>query len=394
MAAESHHGNGAGGFLILMAVLFAVVAWLVAHNPLVKFASYFWELLALPFSWFPFGTEEEIKWLKLARNPIYVDGVKFSHLLSVGAAVGVYWWSVLGLVIGFAVWDLLSSVTLRARQKHTIDSFLAVHAKRWAAIVPWLKRDLTNNSKGPMVRSLSAFEYAQRHKLLLPANRNGGKGRFDLDIPAARQRLIEDVGPESVALSGLKSFRPYEQAMFTVFAWRILRVKAGKVLKSQMLLNTLNRSAMSSVNGRVDPGVIHAHFVEVMEVLRTKKGAKEKNIWRLRSVIAAHRWRRTLLVGMLVEARKYDGTLQPAEFLWLKEHDRTLWYALQRAPVGGKLSFTSFSEGAAVLACWQAETVVHLNQRWLKTPWVEGSLRALQEDLYVCGYIDTQPVGV
>lgn len=395
MAGETQNSSGNGGFLLLMGVVFAVIAWWIAHDPLVRVSTYFWELLALPFSWIPGGTADAVDWLRAARSADYIESVKFSHLLKVGSAIGVYWWAVLGPVIGFAVYDLMNSVTLRARMQHNIDSFLAVQAKQWAAIVPWIKRDLTNNNKGPMTRSLSSYEYAQRHKLLLPSNQ-GGKAKYVFDMSAARQRLIDDVGPEVGKLAGLLRMSPCEKAMFAVFAWRILRVKEAKLLKAQVLLNTLNRSAATSSNGKVDPRVVESDFLAAFEVLRTKScgGVSAKNIRRLRTVLAKHRWRRTMLVGMLVEARRFDGTLQPAEFLWLKEHDRTLWYALQRAPVGGKMSFASFGEGAAVLNCWQGEQVASLNGRWLKTPYVEGALRGLQEDLYVCGYIDTAPVGV
>jgi intracellular multiplication protein IcmP len=51
---------------------------------------------------------------------------------------------------------------------------------------------------------------------------------------------------------------------------------------------------------------------------------------------------------------KEKGVLAPAEFLWLKSKDRTLWYALQNL---GRKSF--FIEGASAHYHWSIEHKVN-----------------------------------
>ena len=61
----------------------------------------------------------------------------------------------------------------------------------------------------------------------------------------------------------------------------------------------------------------------------------------------------TALVNLLTEARKESGVLPPAEFLWLKHVDRTLWYGMNNV---GRRAF--HTEGAGIVSHYQAERIV------------------------------------
>ncbi|WP_234393739.1 secretion/conjugation apparatus DotM-related subunit, partial [Fangia hongkongensis] len=69
----------------------------------------------------------------------------------------------------------------------------------------------------------------------------------------------------------------------------------------------------------------------------------------IQKLIGQHFYASTLLCELLNHARK-SGIMPSASFLWLKKIDRSLWYALNS--VGRK---TYFSEGAAIVAHWNAE---------------------------------------
>jgi intracellular multiplication protein IcmP len=63
-----------------------------------------------------------------------------------------------------------------------------------------------------------------------------------------------------------------------------------------------------------------------------------------------HAYRTTAVLDILRWARWMGGVLAPAYFLWLRGHDRTLWYALNNL---GRRSF--HSEGAGAIAHYMAE---------------------------------------
>jgi intracellular multiplication protein IcmP len=67
-----------------------------------------------------------------------------------------------------------------------------------------------------------------------------------------------------------------------------------------------------------------------------------------------HAYRTTAMVGILRWARSRGGVLAPAQFLWLRGTDRTLWYALDNL---GRRAF--LMEGAGAMAHFMAEQNAH-----------------------------------
>ncbi len=61
-------------------------------------------------------------------------------------------------------------------------------------------------------------------------------------------------------------------------------------------------------------------------------------------------WRTTAMLGALKWARDNGGVLAPAQFLWLRAEDRSLWYPLNNL---GRRAF--HSEGAGAMAHFMAE---------------------------------------
>lgn len=84
-----------------------------------------------------------------------------------------------------------------------------------------------------------------------------------------------------------------------------------------------------------------------------------------------HAFITTALLRALTTAREEGGVLQPAQFLWLRAHDRTLWYPLNNL---GRQSFHMESLGA--MSHFKAEK---LTQRPIPVPKVEGAYQTIQE---------------
>ena len=84
-----------------------------------------------------------------------------------------------------------------------------------------------------------------------------------------------------------------------------------------------------------------------------------------------HAFETTALLRALQYAREEGGVLAPAHFVWLRAHDRTLWYPLNNM---GRQSFHTEALGA--MAHFKAEK---LTQRPIPIPKLENALQTLQE---------------
>jgi hypothetical protein len=92
----------------------------------------------------------------------------------------------------------------------------------------------------------------------------------------------------------------------------------------------------------------------------------------MKDVADGHAWIETAMVGMLQESRAGKGILASARFLWLKQCDRTLWYALNN--LGGN---TYMIECAGIMAHFRAEQQFGFP---IATPYVRQAARALVID--------------
>lgn len=84
-----------------------------------------------------------------------------------------------------------------------------------------------------------------------------------------------------------------------------------------------------------------------------------------------HAFVTTAMIRALATAREEGGVLQPAQFVWLRAHDRLLWYPLNNL---GRQSFHMEALGA--MSHYKAEK---LTQRPIPVPKVEGAVDTIQE---------------
>ena len=84
-----------------------------------------------------------------------------------------------------------------------------------------------------------------------------------------------------------------------------------------------------------------------------------------------HAFETTALMKGLAFARSEGGVLSPSQFLWLRAHDRTLWYPLNNM---GRQSFHIEALGA--MAHFKAE---RLTQRPIPVPKVGDSVSTIIE---------------
>ena len=313
-------------------IAFFFIMWFVFHDPLAKLLLRIglWLMypLKLTLGWYEpglfSGMEGEIQRSMTGGTLKLVD---ISVLVGLSSWMGTYYRWPLLVLMGWFAWKTWRHPIIHLHTAHTFESLIRYQSLTWKEIVPVANLDLCEDTS-------PAWRPARRCVDL--AKENGLIHARLLKLEEAWIFLGKQLG-ERFTMAGMK---PHEQALFAVFAARIARDKK----ESAALLNNLNESCRKT--GLPDCAVAKDMF----EKYRVDK--------RVLAKIKGFGYTRTVLFQMLVEARRYDGKLPTSNFIWLKPVDRTLWYALDRAPVDvERFQVAVFAEGMAVASQWQAEAL-------------------------------------
>ncbi|MER2520770.1 MAG: hypothetical protein ABTQ34_08815 [Bdellovibrionales bacterium] len=259
-------------------------------------------------------------------------------LATIESMVGYYLRIPLALAFGgMWVYIIYYSPRNKFRTKHNLESFIKVQSKTWPVILPIVNFNPMNSSaripgslipdKLPMfAEALSPEEWISYHRIPVT---NG-----IADREAARRAFLLQLGPR---WNGTDDLPNYMQALFAAFCLKGVQKRD----ESDTLLGKL--APFWSEKGGFVPSA------EVMDEARhilKKPAVGGKGL----EVAVGFAYRTTALLGTLKWARASGGVLAPAQFLWLRGTDRTLWYALNNL---GRRSF--HAEGAGAMAHFMAE---------------------------------------
>lgn len=170
---------------------------------------------------------------------------------------------------------------------------------------------------------------------------------------------------------GLERLPRHQQALLGVFVAQILGAgldgapadprgeKDGRKIAKQLLSDLVyyhTRAWQPLQAGQDEPAVAWA-----------RAGVRDP---RIQAMIGGHAYVHTVLMRLLFEARRF-GVLNPALYLWLRVHDKPLWYSLHNV---GRT--TPFPESAATFQHWRAEMKVG---RALLRPHIDGLYDAMKK---------------
>ncbi|MGN6232432.1 MAG: secretion/conjugation apparatus DotM-related subunit [Trinickia sp.] len=332
-------------------VLFAL--WQLKHDAIVRALMLFCDYEARPLSgWL---TLAHVLRQRLAVYFRYANVVSFPEAFALAWQVGAFY---LVMPVAFAGWAARRAMRhpiVRARRVHSVQTLLEAQSKSFSAVAPVLQRDLSNDRSREWASSVHPEEWTAQHRLIVD-------GRLDID--RARALLVAQLGKPIGSFDALTGA---ERALFAAFG---LRAFFKDVEASKALLDVLNYSAS---NPQSQPNLALAD-----EAFKRCAGAEEAKRW-----LRKHRYPRTLLMGLLIEARQL-GVLPSSMFIWLKPLDRALWYPLNTA--GRKVPFM---ESAGVFNQWQAEQVAWESGCMLRGPHVEDALVGLRRYLEDTGLLAT-----
>ena len=373
MANPGQMDNRPGMLLpLFLMICLLIVMWIVLHDSFARFLLGVADVVIWPLSvtvgHFQPDVFAQVKQaIHLATSTSAIKRVDFAAIRQVFSFAGDYYRWPLLVLMGWMAYDARRHPILNLNTKHSFESFLKYQSQVWKAIVPVLNLDLVNKNIPGWEPALRATEIVSNAGLI--------HGR-ELKIVETWKFLENQLGRRYRH----GKLHPHEKALFAIFAARIARdFKASSNLLDQ--LNESTRGGKTPAFALANK--LYDKYNSHPEVVKAVKGFG---------------FVRTVLFQMLVTARRFDGKLPTSNFLWLKPMDRTLWYALDRAPVdASRVSVSSFPEGIAVVAQWQAERVALENDMVMSFvyqkvrmsfPCLVNAVTTLLIELESCGAID------
>lgn len=159
---------------------------------------------------------------------------------------------------------------------------------------------------------------------------------------------------------GWKALKPYQQILLASFCLKASRKRDA----ADQMLGRLAEcwSAKKGLQINRDRKLLN----EARKILKTK-GLAAGTL----GACNKHAFVTTAMAGALTYARNEGGVLAPAQFVWLRAHDRSLWYPLNNL---GRHSYHMEALGA--MSHFKAE---RLTQRPIPVPKMEGAVQMIFE---------------
>lgn len=263
------------------------------------------------------------------------------------------------------------SILPQHQKKHSMASLVktGMHLYPQIRITHGLELCKEPISSGPWAMAATEYQFARRYKLLEEVD--GQHNAFRLHRERAGLVFIKQLGQP---WRGINDLRPHEKALFAIFAMRIASDEGG--VPDTTIAAVIAESTKLAERLAGDIAAKKPDYSWVKPVL-----ARVVNSQKVAKIVGRHAYVNTVMVAMYFEA-KLKGILPPNLFLWLKPHDRRLWYVLhgeceQPGAVAVK-GDTWFPECSGVYSHYLAERKAH---RRLTTPYVKGAVDALEEAL-------------
>ena len=259
-----------------------------------------------------------------------------------------------------ALWCMFWGPNTQHRQKMSLEDLIGVQSKVFPVVSPFVKFNPSAQPPRPpgapvpaelppFAEALGPEEWLAFNNIKIP----DGK----IDPASALQAFRKQLGRP---WRGVKRVADYKQVLLAAFC-----LKASR-----------KRDAADQMLGRLAQCWT---IKDGMNLSRDKKLLKDaRKVLRNKDLAGAtlaqanrHAFETTAMIRALQYSREEGGVSAPAQFVWLRAHDRALWYPLNNL---GRQSFHMEALGA--MSHFKAEK---LTQRPIPVPKLEGALETIQE---------------
>lgn len=260
----------------------------------------------------------------------------------------------------FALWALFRGPGTEHRSKFDINTLIKKQSNTFPIIAPFIDfnpSDMPPRAPGSPVpaelpifaEALSPEEWIVYNEIPVVNNK--------LDEEAANKAFAKQLGPR---WRGAKNLPPYKQIMLAAFCLKAARKRAD----SDTMMGRLAKcwSAKDGLKLSRDRSLLREARAVLANTNIAGKVLKKCN---------EHAWETTAMMRGLASAREEGGVLAPAQFVWLRAFDRTLWYPLNNM---GRQSLHMEAMGA--MTHYKSEKLV---QRPIPRPKVTDAVKSLVE---------------
>lgn len=289
------------------------------------------------------------------------EKLRYTHLSFFNAMAMQPWkMPICTLLFAGAGWCMFFGPRTQYRRRYNLEGLIERQANVFHVISPFVKFNPTtqpNRPPGsPVPAELPLFAEALGPEEWLAYNRISiPDGKIDLE--ETEEAFVQQLGPR---WKGPNAMEDYKQVLLAAFCMKAAR----------------KRSEADEILGRLAKCWSFKNGLELRKDRKLFKLAtsilKDKDLsGKTLAQVNQHAFETTALMKGLAYARTEGGVLAPAQFLWLRAHDRTLWYPLNNM---GRQSFHMESMGA--MAHYKAE---RLTQRPIPVPKVGDAVTTIVE---------------
>ena len=289
------------------------------------------------------------------------DKLKYQHLALFGAlAMQPLKIPLVLLVSAGALWCMFLGPNTQYRKKMSLEDLLEAQSHTFPVISPFIKFNPSTQPPRPpgapvpaelplFAEALGPEEWLAYNSIQTPDG--------EVEENSAGQAFTEQLGTPWRGIKGLDGYKRILLASFCLKASR-------KREKSDDILGRLARcwSFRDGLNLAKDKKLLK----EADKILKDKDISGETL-----SQANRHAFETTAMLRALQYAREEGGVLAPAQFVWLRAHNRRLWYPLNNM---GRQSFHMEALGA--MSHFKAEK---MTQRPIPVPKVTHAVQTIQE---------------
>lgn len=282
---------------------------------------------------------------------------QFISILST-VALEPYIWPIAFLAAVCGLWALFRGPGSEHRRKFDIDGLIRKQSRMFPIIAPFIDFNPSKQPPrapgAPVPADLPLFAEALSPEEWVVYNEIPVIDR-KLDEEAATKAFAKQLGPR---WRGSKNLAPHKQVMLAAFCLKASRKRADADTMLGRLAHCWSEKHGIKVDGKL--------LREARAVLRN--GALSDVVLKKCN---EHAWETSAMIRALNTAREQGGVLAPAQFVWLRAHDRDLWYPLNNL---GRQSLHMEAIGA--MAHYKAEKIA---QRPIPRYKVQDAVKTLTE---------------
>lgn len=267
-------------------------------------------------------------------------------------------WIIIGILGFMGIWAYKYGPKTYYRRRMALDGLLTHQAKVFPVILPFVHFNPSDQPPRPpgspvpadlplFAEALGPEEWIAYNNIPIPDGQ--------IDEIAAHDAFSQQLGPP---WRGAARLQDYKQVLLAAFCLKASR----KRVDADHILSELSR-CWSAKKGFV----MNKKLLKGAQAILKNREIAGPTL----AVCNQHAYQTTALMRALLYAREEGGVLSPSQFVWLRGHDRALWYPLNNL---GRQAFHMEALGA--MAHFKAEK---LTKRPIPRPKTEEAVQSISE---------------